>query len=650
MKKITKRVIALLIMFSMTICCVMGNEMNPAYAEETSKNLVVKAENSLNGSIEMEISITASWDNHYNADVTLRNKLNEKIDNWMIAFDFNNNIENIWNAKIISHEKNHYVVKNADWNQDIPVRGQITFGMTVSYEEEVSNLTNYYDATDLIEVERDYDITYTQFAQWDNKINGQITIQNNSEEDIEDWRLELLSDVDFDNVWNAELLECADGYSYLENMSYNQNIPAGGSVSFGFIATCEKTPDFSEHILYEIGEVQKDSADEDEEEEEEYYDGDVIWGEEDFQSPEDYQEYLKSIGGYASISYKQSRRLSKTRDSWIGCEEEYTVEDIGDQYKIQISPSEEYLIKPKGKAFQNFCISGNYMYATQHDGLNTNLLRFELNKKKYTATYKDGMVLVGFGHGQSLQRFTHTLDGTKKTYFLLTCNPYIVSDVKGLKNDHWGTEVACIEYKKNTVLKYDTQNPTPGYGLLTDLEYATDSSKSNGGIKRIDIGLYSKTRLALWKMKTNRDIQLVIYDFGKFIDKLCNKQKVSLKVSKIKPQYYRWCKEGSEKWSYVYPDKSMQGIDIYGSNTIFITSGNQSNNMPLKLSKLYCKGKKLQQKHVYKLNTITDIFTDKKVEVEGVQASKNKVYICFTPCNASEISGKFPQYVLSIYS
>ncbi len=47
MKKITKRVIALLIMFSMTICCVMGNEMNPAYAEETSKNLVVKAENSL---------------------------------------------------------------------------------------------------------------------------------------------------------------------------------------------------------------------------------------------------------------------------------------------------------------------------------------------------------------------------------------------------------------------------------------------------------------------------------------------------------------------------------------------------------------------------------------------------------------------------
>lgn len=94
----------------------------------------------------------------------------------------------------------------------------------------------------------------------------------------------------------------------------------------------------------------------------------------------------------------------------------------------------------------------------------------------------------------------------------------------------------------------------------------------------------------------------------------------------------------------------MQGVDIYGSNTIFITSGNQSNNMPLKLSKLYCKGKKLQQKHVYKLNTITDIFTDKKVEVEGVQASKNKVYICFTPCNASEISGKFPQYVLSIYS
>lgn len=158
------------------------------------------------------------------------------------------------------------------------------------------------------------------------------------------------------------------------------------------------------------------------------------------------------------------------------------------------------------------------------------------------------------------------LGGTKKTYFLLTCNPYIVSNIKGLKNDHWGTEVACIEYKKNTVLKYDGQNPTPGYGLLSDLEYATDSTKNYGEIKCIDIGLYSKTRFVIWKMKTNRDIQLVIYDFGKFIDKLCNKQKVSLKVSKIKPQYYKWCKEGSEKWSYVYPDKSMQGVDIYGKN------------------------------------------------------------------------------------
>lgn len=103
----------------MSICCVMGNEMNPVRAEESSKKLVVKAENGLNGSIEMEISITASWDNHYNADVTLKNKLDEKIDNWMVAFDFNNNIENIWNAKIISHEKNHYVVKNADWNGTI---------------------------------------------------------------------------------------------------------------------------------------------------------------------------------------------------------------------------------------------------------------------------------------------------------------------------------------------------------------------------------------------------------------------------------------------------------------------------------------------------------------------------------------------------
>lgn len=634
----------------MSICCVMGNEMNPVRAEESSKKLVVKAENGLNGSIEMEISITASWDNHYNADVTLKNKLDEKIDNWMVAFDFNNNIENIWNAKIISHEKNHYVVKNADWNQDIPVGGQITFGMTVSYEEEVSNLTNYYDATDLVEVEREYDITYTEFAQWDDKINGQITIQNNSEEDIEDWRLEFLSDVDFDNVWNAELLECADGYSYLENMSYNQNIPAGGSVSFGFIATCEKTPDFSEHILYEIGEVQKDSADGDEEE---YYDGDVIWGEEDFESTEDYQEYLRSIGGYAPYSFRNDRimtfNLEKGKELY--CELECQIDAMPDTYAINESQN-SIVLELKGRAFQNFCLTDNYLYATQHAGKDTYLLRFKRNKVKgEKAAFKDAMLLKGFGHGQSLQKFTEG----NSSYFLLTCRPFSIATEKvpkGLKITDWGTEIACIQYKGNTIINYENDKGEK-FGLMKNLEYATNKvdmktnkRKSFGTIVRVDLGLYSNKTLILWKRKANMEVQIVTYDFKEMKKRLSIEHKIiDFSNVNINTNAYT-CFKGRK---FVSPNGSMQGIDIYGSD-IYISSGDQCKSMKLCLSRLKVSKKKIiGMKDEIKIKEIAEIAAGSKMsmEVEGVQITKKKVFVCFTPCNQND-GRKLPQYVMSI--
>lgn len=193
-----------------------------------------------NKRIELRTEITAKWDHHYNANVTITNISNERIDDWEMAVTFANKIEHIWNAKIVEQDKedNFYTIKNADWNQDIEQGGSVTFGMTVYYENEIAEMQDYYLTRICLEADVDYDVDYKQYSRWENKVNGEITIRNNSERRIEDWKLGLTSNLTFEQVWNAEYISDEDE-DILENKGYNQNIEPGQTVSFGFIASCD---------------------------------------------------------------------------------------------------------------------------------------------------------------------------------------------------------------------------------------------------------------------------------------------------------------------------------------------------------------------------------------------------------------------------
>lgn len=132
---------ALLLVLSMLFGCFAGRTEHVSAAENTE---YIEVET---GNIALEIEVTSQWENHYNADVTVYNLMDEKMDNWMVALDFEDYIENIWNAEVIYHESSHYVIKNADWNQDIEAKGSVKFGMTVYCDDEKSEITECYDAS-----------------------------------------------------------------------------------------------------------------------------------------------------------------------------------------------------------------------------------------------------------------------------------------------------------------------------------------------------------------------------------------------------------------------------------------------------------------------------------------------------------------------
>ena len=51
---------------------------------------------------------------------------------WQIAIDMPYQITNIWNATIVSHDANGYVIGGAAWNGQIAHDGETDFGFTAS--------------------------------------------------------------------------------------------------------------------------------------------------------------------------------------------------------------------------------------------------------------------------------------------------------------------------------------------------------------------------------------------------------------------------------------------------------------------------------------------------------------------------------------
>jgi chitinase len=76
--------------------------------------------------VKLTYDVTGTWDGHSNVEVKLTNILDEKIEDWEIKIPADFEIKNIWNAKVISEQDNEYVIHNADWNQDIDVKGSVS--------------------------------------------------------------------------------------------------------------------------------------------------------------------------------------------------------------------------------------------------------------------------------------------------------------------------------------------------------------------------------------------------------------------------------------------------------------------------------------------------------------------------------------------
>ncbi len=176
------------------------------------------------------------WDAGYNATITITNTSDSVIENWCLTFPLNENIADIWNASVSETHEDFYVIKNAGWNQDIAAGQSVSFGITV-YEPFTEYPEYYTILGNEVEIgSEDYTVDYKITEDWGEGYKAEVTITNNKNVAIEDWRLTFdYGDNIITQIWNALIASNIDGKYELSCESYNQNIAPKGSVTFGFM-------------------------------------------------------------------------------------------------------------------------------------------------------------------------------------------------------------------------------------------------------------------------------------------------------------------------------------------------------------------------------------------------------------------------------
>lgn len=119
---------------------------------------------------EITRKVVSYWKSGYNGEIKITNISDRVIEDWVLEFDYNSNITSIWNGEILSHEEDHYIIKNVGYNANILPGASVSFGYRGTYENVNEEPTNFklYNVEEVLEenvVDENYSIVSNAIAQ-----------------------------------------------------------------------------------------------------------------------------------------------------------------------------------------------------------------------------------------------------------------------------------------------------------------------------------------------------------------------------------------------------------------------------------------------------------------------------------------------------
>ena len=94
---------------------------------------------------DVNFKILNDWNNGFQGEIAIENDSNVAIEDWTLQFTVDFEIQQLWNAEIVSRDGNTYTVKYLTWNKDINVGSSVSFGFIgTPLDDAIDEPTNYF--------------------------------------------------------------------------------------------------------------------------------------------------------------------------------------------------------------------------------------------------------------------------------------------------------------------------------------------------------------------------------------------------------------------------------------------------------------------------------------------------------------------------
>ena len=220
-------------------------------------------------------AVTNDWGSGFQAEVQVTNTTGKPISDWRVDFTMAPAIASIWNASIQARTGLKYTVAGASWNKAVPVGGTVSFGFTAAPGNFKTLPTDIVLRDASVPVPTPTPtatpkptatptpaptatptpapsptpgnpnvnlqvgsvlITFRVTQDWGSGFQGDFTVTNNGATAINSWTLQFDMVPRISSFWDSSITAGTGNTYKAVPVSWNQSIPPGGKVGFGFVA------------------------------------------------------------------------------------------------------------------------------------------------------------------------------------------------------------------------------------------------------------------------------------------------------------------------------------------------------------------------------------------------------------------------------
>ncbi len=117
---------------SKTFSLTLTNPAGATLARAQATGTIVDDISPTTSSSNFQYQVTSDWGSGFSGQITAANSSEQTISSWQLQFTFAAEITDIWDATIVSHIGNQYVIQNAGWNASIAPGASINFGFNAT--------------------------------------------------------------------------------------------------------------------------------------------------------------------------------------------------------------------------------------------------------------------------------------------------------------------------------------------------------------------------------------------------------------------------------------------------------------------------------------------------------------------------------------